>query len=281
MCYVFGGENSGIVTEIGSNGTDVAVGKPDAQSDDGINENDIRQGQIGDCYLLACLVVLAKNEKNFIRAHLSEDKQTKKYKIDFFTKDKKEEKIYFAVDDLFTHGISQAKLSGDYLTVANNKFIEVWPQVYEKAWSAILPIITAESQKYGNIESGVPTTPWRILAGRDSKTITITSSNIVPPSPDIVKIAPNNEEIWNTIKSQIANYYLVVGTKKDPTINSANYSDLDGYACPIGGHAYVIDSIKIDEGTVELLNPHGKDHVILPFSELSNVLNNIFLLYKQ
>jgi hypothetical protein len=262
---LFGDKNDGTITDVDAMGNEFNIGGPDAPSDGGINYNDIRQGQIGDCYLLACLMILADNEKDFIRAHLRENKQTERYEIDTFTQSGNET-MSFAVASLFTHGISQAGLSGDYAVDSNNnKLIEVWPQVYEKAWANV----RENRPTYGNIQAGVSTVPWRILTGKSSEAINVSTYN--------------NQKIWDTIISQMTNQkpcYLVVGTKKEPTINDANYN-IVGWGKPIGGHAYMIEGINTPSNSVVLRNPHGENHVLLPFSELSNVLNTIFVLYKQ
>jgi hypothetical protein len=58
------------------------------------------------------------------------------------------------------------------------------------------------------------------------------------------------------------------------------YVEQDKYGVPEKAHAYLIDSIDLDNNKVILLNPHGVKNVMLPRSELSNVLGYIFILPK-
>jgi hypothetical protein len=98
----------------------------------------------------------------------------------------------------------------------------------------------------------------------------------------------NNEQIWNEIETQIStptnpkNHYLALGTKNfsRSMLNESLYDTNSDQGLPIGTHAYMIDSIDTINKTVTLLNPHGIDHVLLPFSELSKVVNSIYFLNK-
>jgi hypothetical protein len=263
---LFGGKNDATVTGINN-------GKPDTPADNGININDIIQGGTGDCYLHVCLMALAKNNKNFIRTHLTEgvNNQQKMYYANIYDKNNNAYTLGFRVDNLLTHGVSQAKLSGDYDDSINQKRIEVWPQVYEKTWAKI----RENANTFGDITGGNPGEPWKRITGKNSTTISL--------------INYSNEQIWNEIVSitNNANYYLIAGTKKTITPNESLYDkDQEGNPInlPIGSHVYFvdgfIDDVDISKKKVVLLNPHGENDVKLPFSELSKILNAIIILNK-
>jgi hypothetical protein len=268
---LFGGEHDATIS---------GCGAPDLASDNEINANDIQQGGIGDCYFLVCLMILAENEKNFIRNQLVDTIDTvtgqKVYKVGLYPHPNNppgtDGTVILPIDDLLTHGISQARLSGDFKTFSNgDKKVEIWPQVYEKAWA----FVRNNQNLYGAINDGLPTDAWKVLTGETGTAISCANKS--------------NDQIWNEITARIdmttnkpvAGTYMIAGTKADiGKVDKTPYDIIEGYGVPVGPHVYVIDNIDPVMKKIDLKNPHGTNHVLLPYSEFSKILNEIFVLLK-
>ncbi|MDR2641709.1 MAG: hypothetical protein LBC74_02825 [Planctomycetaceae bacterium] len=246
--------------------TGITYGKSDAPTDNGINWNDIHQGQTGDCYFLVCLMALAKDNKNFIKNHLQEvtegNPPVKKYKVYVYDKGNQMYVCADRVEKLFTHGISQVKLSGDYMIDNNGKMlIEVWPQVYEKAWS----YIRNDAKTFGDIDGGNVVEVWKKITNKETRWKNLAGAG--------------NDVIWEEILSHLSpTSYIIISTKeKLGDLNKSLYED--GIE-PVDTHVYLVDYVDMINRKVKLLNPHGFDHVLQPYDELSKVVRAIFILEK-
>jgi hypothetical protein len=226
----------------------------------GIHENDIRQGGIGDCYFLACLMILAKYEKDIISSNLNIELNTNNKPTSFsammYSQSGQPNSVLLPITNFLTHGDSQAKLSGDY----DYNSLEVWPQVYEKAWS----VVRSDSSRFGNIHSGKASDAWTALTGK------------ICPNP-IGAVNKTNAQIHSDIMTSLNNGgYVCIGTKKTIQKPLATQSQ---NGVPAEDHAYVV--VECNATHVKLENPHGADKgVTLLIDDLNKVVDYIFPLPK-
>jgi hypothetical protein len=225
----------------------------------GIHENDIRQGGIGDCYFLVCLMVLAKYEPGTIMSNLNVENivngKPTGFTATMYSQTGQPDEVQIPIIDFLTHGVSQANLSEDY---DDNDCVEVWPQVYEKAWVKV----RSDSGKFGNITGGFPNEAWTALTGRIC--------------PDTIGTAnKTNAQILNDIATAINNgFYVCIGTKKTIPKSLVTQPE-DGV--PDENHAYMV--VDCNATHVTLANPHGINKgVVLSIDDLNKVVNYIFPL---
>ncbi|MDR1484634.1 MAG: hypothetical protein LBT09_07400, partial [Planctomycetaceae bacterium] len=68
-------------------------------------------------------------------------------------------KIKIPINDFLTHGVAQANVTCDY---DDENRVEIWPQVYEKAWACV----RTDTKKFGAIDGGNAAVVWPFLTGK-------------------------------------------------------------------------------------------------------------------
>lgn len=193
----------------------------------GIDPNDIRQGILGDCYLLCSFSVLAERPKLIKRLFITEQYNEEGCYALWLNDDGSWRSII--VDDYFPctpHG-------GPAFTKTNGP--ELWVLLLEKAYAKIYG-------GYDVIEGGVPPYALRDLTG----------------APYDFLESNDPQELWNFIKESDDRKYLITCyTKNAQTREERNPLGI------VSGHAYsILDAKEVHtiEGTeriIQIRNPWG------------------------
>lgn len=218
--------------------------------EDEIEFNDIKQGNLGNCYFLSALATLS-DYPNLI------------YKI---FKTKEESPIGFYEIAFFLDGEWNIVIIDDYIPVqkdsdsfafAQPNGKEVWVLLIEKAWAKI-------NGGYLNTISGYPTDPFTALTGFSKKHYYLESLKL--------------DEVWKILKdSYCKNYFIACSTNQNKS--NENFGI-------VSTHAYTLLSAKEsnyegkDLRLIKLRNPHGCTEFNGDWSDTSPLwnekLNKIF-----
>ena len=209
---------------------------------------DIKQGEIGNCYFMASIGAIAHKRPSYLRnmiipfdhsENITEEESEVKnesFLVRFFD-DKRNEK-YVAIDNKFWF-YKDSSLNPVYANFgyADSEHYEIWPMILEKAWAKI-------NNGYKKIVGDDPNTRKKqrrfdfglALSGNYAEYKSIQEFN-------------NNEQITSFITNKLRNNIpLVIYSKEYPKDKST-----------IGWHAYAIKNIENDK--INLYNPHGKNHL--------------------
>ena len=229
----------------------------------GVHYNDIGQGSLNDCYLLAGMAALVNEDWSQIAHNFITDEGTyynvKKLMNPFtgiWSNDLQVQK-----SSLFENGYDMAQLSGDFDPTTGAA--EVWTIVLEKAYAQMIG-------GYGIIDgNNLPHLMYRAIMG------------IASPEPGIETQNMTNNEIWNEIDDVWGDHPVVLNTNPNQPQDS-----------PLGGtHSYVvIGRVEIDsdgDGIIDvkrlkLYNPwpgeENAELIELDISELKSTIGEIYVL---
>lgn len=192
-----------------------------------IHPNDIKQGALGDCYLMAALAELAHVHPELIGNIVAANEEGR-YRVIFYD-EALSRYVEVMVDNRFP-----VRRSGlpSYAQMPDEK--ELWPMVIEKAYAEYFG-----EGGYDRIEGGYPGLAMQRLTGlhfTDYK-----QSNI-------------DDLTLERMGSQYsAGQPICVGTAEvDPRL-------LDQRGL-IADHAYYVTSVDVDTGTITVRNPHGWEY---------------------
>ena len=249
-----GGENSDVIIYDGtclfaSTNTDTP-GLTDP--DDSVNINDLRQGAIGDCGLLAALGAMVKKDPALIH-NLIQNNGNGTARVDFFPT-VGGPAVQITVSLTLDAGYTQADLSGDYCMSAGatpHREWEIWPQVLEKAY-ALFRAQQGENVNnvYANLDGVITDQAWQQLT-------TQTAQNVPTAGLTAGFIALNIKFRYAADAMIVVSSNLVI---PNPVVSVDN-GDVLNYEIA-RNHAYVLLRIWQDPGgndIMELFNPHGGD----------------------
>jgi hypothetical protein len=194
----------------------------------GPNQNDIIQGNLGDCYFLATLSSVATIHANNIRQSVVELGDGT-YAVRFYSGAGGTENYVRVDGDLprnAYNGLAYAKLG----TGGSN-----WVAVMEKAWAHF----RNASSSWSSIEGG-----WM-----DEVYGSLNSSTATQDVDWWYKLWNNSDSLWNYVNDRLnEGRSVTVGTHGSPT-------------ALVGGHAYMVNRVYWSGSTkmVELRNPWGYD----------------------
>ena len=202
---------------------------------EGATLDDIKQGEIGDCYFLSALGALCKNFPNFIESHFYLEKEGNHiYGITFFINGRWQRVL---VDDFFPCIIKENNQFGEFYFSCSFQN-EIWVSLIEKAWAKI-------NGSYANIDyGGYSYEAFDILTEAYSEHILIKKKD--------------KEEIWKILKNAEERQYLMtVASKK------FNFWNIKLVIYGLDEkHAYtVVKTLFIEEDKtklVQLRNPYGE-----------------------
>jgi hypothetical protein len=207
-------------------------GKPYSIFNEGVNCEDICQGQLGDCYYLSALAVLGSEQvrDKFVFVNTDDEwMQTGCFCVKFYDGAKED---IIIVDDFFPF----AEGSDDFLFVSTPKQTEIWPNILEKAYA----------KKYGS------------YAAIDGGFINAALAELTNGIPDSVPMKENANpvQIWNELMA-IYKEGNMMGASSNP------HPDGDSAKSDMGivqGHAYSILKLMEADGhkLVQLRNPWGQ-----------------------
>ena len=198
----------------------------------GIHFNDVRQGQIGDCWFLTAVIQLARIDYSKLQ-RLFHDNGDGTYKVALYESTGWVWKQYNA-DELLTRGRNGVKLSGD----GDLGGMEIWPNLLERR--------VADYDHSFN--GGRVSDAWKMLTGEEP---TYHSTN-----------GMDAFTIYNKIQAAYAKFDGVIVSTKDSFANrttqmTVNSEQKDNVI--YADHAYLVEDVPF--GGITLLNPWGTKHV--------------------
>jgi hypothetical protein len=204
--------------------------------DYGIDINDITQGALGDCFLLAALGALAKNNPQFIH-NMIQVNGDGTATIDFYSAVGAAPfpvEVSMSIDG----GSTQAQLSGDYQLSEDgtHREWEIWPQIVEKAYAQYIGGISTLN------DGGSSYLVWQQLTGSAANQVLTADLDAAAIGNAIAFDLAAGEMVVVSSNSTIAN--------PNVTVNGVNYQVTTG-------HAYVVLAVGTD--TLTLFNPWGGD----------------------
>jgi hypothetical protein len=213
----------------------------------GPNQDDIDQGDVGDCYFLATLGAVAKANPDRIRQSVV-DLGDRTYAVRFFSGGTEQ---YVRVDaDLPTWSATSNPRFAN-LGVENS----TWVAIMEKAWA----FYRENDSNWSSIAAGWMDEPFGAL-GVSTDTLDVSWW---------YKTWNNSNDLWNYVSGQLnAGKAVTVGTH-------------DGAGTLVGLHAYMVDFAYVaPDGTrrVVLRNPWGNDNTLnMPYVDItaSQLFNDI------
>ena len=193
-----------------------------------IQYDDIKQQQIGDCYLMASLAALAKNNPELIR-QMIKDNGNGTYTVRFFEDGKP---VFITVDSdvPVQKTLCFSKEKGGISSDDG----ELWPSIVEKAYAKW-------QGGYEKIGQGKPA-----AAGLDA--ITGIPATVIPVGGS------------QNIRDSVMQAYQSGDPIVVSTLQSPKNSDV------IGNHGLMVQ--KIEGDTIYLYNPWGQDHFTINFNDL-------------
>lgn len=190
-----------------------------------ISDNDVAQGMLGDCYLVAAMGEIAHQNPERIR-QMIHDNGDGTYDVILFDEVQKKF-VTVTVDNMFpTHG-------GRPFYVQGGDQRELWPMIIEKAYAKYFG-----NENYGNIEGGWPSIAMERLTG--GKT-TVYNGGSVSNFPLSIEDFGAHFSAGDAIA--VGN----VGGK-------VNHPDI------VSKHAYYVVGVNVDNKTVTVQNPWGRKY---------------------
>lgn len=200
---------------------------------DGINPDDVKQGQVGDCYFLATLAAIANEQPNYIQ-DMFIDNGDNTFTVRFFN-----------------NGVAEYVTVDRYLPTAwwgaayANASQEMWVALAEKAYAQLAESGWSRSKTandYSSISGGWMS--WVIpqitgMAAAKYKSVTSTTKD------QLIELSNSN---------QLLTVGFVYGTV-----------EADGI---VNGHAYTITSYNSETDTFFLRNPWGYKHASVTWDQL-------------
>lgn len=184
----------------------------------------IRQHAIGDCWLLAALGAIAKQDPNWPEDHITYDALTNTYKVTLY--DKNGQPYEVTVENSFLK-------EGNGVTGPNSQ--PNWASIYEKA------LAQDRGGSYSDIDGGHSEDAMQAITGRKADKLSLDPWFSDRPSLDDLDQRLSNGQAL-TAGSEHTRFF---DEKTDPNV--------------VNGHAYVITDVDPQNGTVTLANPWGPD----------------------
>jgi len=228
-----------------------------------IDEHDVKQNQLDDCFLMATLAGLARTPegRTVIENAVKENKNEKGDVVSYTVTLHKPEKSYgglgaktftpvaVTVDGHFVCGHAKARMDGNGS--------EVWPLVIERAFQEY------KDRDYGmcngdDKKGGPPMIAMELLTGKEAKQTPLWS------------FAGFRSYSAERLQSDIDSGKIVVLDTKKQFENSNPYAI-------INFHAYVVTGTENERGTlyVNLHNPYGTGDVRVPYNDLENWFSSV------
>lgn len=185
--------------------------------DSTIEPNDIKQGILGDCYLLGSIAAISKFQNRVKKIFLSREKESKGcYCVGFYLNGMFQEII---IDDFFP--VRPPKMKPAFNSSPKK---EIWVMMLEKAWAKY-------HGGYLNIDAGLVKEALHDLTGAPSETFFIKNQNL--------------EENWHILyKANLKKFILAGGTKD---LNSDGTDRANKSIGLSGCHAYaIIDVFELE-----------------------------------
>ena len=209
----------------------------------GISVNDIDQGSLGDCYVIAALGAFAHDRPSVIQ-NMFIDNGDGTFTVRFFKPDGSAD--YLTVDRFLPVNLSTNRLQyagRDYEGLWNDATNELWVALAEKAY--------AQVNQSGYIDRGHVNTYAALENGW-----------MAPVMQQITGATSSDRAITSLTATQLIN---LVNSATTPI--TAGFVSGGGFGV-VDDHAYVITSYNAITGRFRLHNPWGNDHADVTFAQL-------------
>ena len=199
--------------------------------------DDVKQGLLGDCYLMAGLAAIAKTNPDVIRKAIR-DNGDGTYTVTFHPEAESGIKKIFGmrstVEVTVTNEFPHTKGAIDPAFAKLSNDSEMWPMLIEKAYAKY-------KGGYANIELGNAGEFIELLTGNDSVHTNVADVDFA------------------TLKRQVDQGDAVTTGTPDKLNNPPQFVSED--------HAYVVQHVDLNNKTVTLYNPWGTEHPTISFDE--------------
>lgn len=218
---------------------------------DAVDYNDVNQGNFGDCYLMASLAAIARDDPQAIRNMVKENRDADGNLTSYTVTFQQKEGGFLGIGDHYEPvevTVDPSEVLTDGANPADNG--EIWVKVIEAAFA----------EHRGGVDKikngGNPSNTMEILTGNESRTYDTDPGWF------------GDSYSFDSLKTDFANGEEIVLSSRG---NSKKH-ELAGYGVH-GDHAYMVENVYTDsEGRqmVQLYNPWGHDHPKpIPFNEIS------------
>lgn len=234
--WIFGCSSMPDVSYADVNGELYVDGRGDASN---IEANDVNQGGIGDCYYLASVAAISRQDPDYIKnmmrqngnGTISVDFYRKKHWWEFWKSDYSRKTV--TIDDAFPVDKNGNPVFAQFGDQASSGKLETWVMAMEKAYAQF-------RGSYNKISTG----GWSAdameqMTGRESLKFSASSVTL----EQIADWDKNGYAITMSSKSSVPNKDVV------------------------GGHAYYLKGVDLTNKTITCGNPWGYNHVTLSLEE--------------
>lgn len=229
------------------NGAPFVQGKGDANE---LAMNDVRQGAVGDCFLMASIAAVVQAYPDVVR-RLIHPKGGGKYDVTLYVRGVARS---VEVDDQFpasdVRGTSVAGYAGTGDKDGDRR--EIWPMLIEKAYAKL-------KGGYGAIQGGSVPDGLGALTGKNSSVIPVTAS-----------FATEQKIQRGLERAQKEGQPMVAATDEFTDEQAREAKELG----LIAKHAYAVR--HVDDDRIELYNPHGHTHVTLTVAQAKRLLSTVY-----
>jgi hypothetical protein len=243
-------------------GTPFVQGEGD---DAAVSPNDVKQGEIGDCYFIAALTAMADRYPEIIEKSIITDGKGQHWVRMFDLKTGRPTWNMPGQSFPVGHGDILYAQPGDIYEKNGKSHGELWPMLFEKAfanrtWNLIDSPTPVNG--YMGIGNGGPVA-WGLYnvtglkpAIIDAKTVTIEDLSGRISKGELVLAATVTD----------ANHSLLQAGDADVISNDKLFTE----------HAYYVQSVDVNAKTVTVQNPHGwrTDPIVVPFDQVPSVFND-------
>ncbi|MCU0534488.1 MAG: pre-peptidase C-terminal domain-containing protein [Hydrococcus sp. Prado102] len=214
----------------------------------GISADDVKQGQLGNCYYLATLSSIAQEKSSFIQ-DMFIDNGDNTFTVRFFNNNVAD---YVTVDRFLPTDSNGRLVYASMGASATNSANELWVALAEKAYAQLAESgwsrNSDSTDSYSAIEGGWMSDVMEQVAGLSTSERFLTNETSTP--------AMTKQELIDLVNS---NKLLTAGF-----VNGSKYG-------VVNNHAYTITSYNAATDTFFLRNPWATSHVSLTMAQLLDV----------
>ena len=213
----------------------------------GIAADDVKQGQLGDCYFLSPVMAVARINPRVIHRLIHGPVDTwadgtRVYDVDLYEGHwYGNRKRTFRITDRFVTaagGGSRYAQPGDVDASGGG---EIWVMLLEKAWAAL-------RGGYDQAHSGLMADGITAITGNDTDDQEISGRS--------------DERIWRDISGACRDGKPVTISTKDTFTADELFEAEDIEYTMVAGHAYNVARVDPEWQTIDIMNPHGRNHLI-------------------
>lgn len=217
-----------------------------------VDPDDVIQGKLGDCYLLANLKALAQADPSIIE-RMIRDNHNGTYTVTFYENG---HPVEVTVTNEFPSEI-KPRWFDDRTPFAKRGDGELWVRVIEKAYAEHF------RDGYGSMESGELWTTAEQLTGI---------------APESVSPSTVSDAQLDALAGRIDAHGVSVTSGTPPDAQAAGLSAMYIEKVIVQEHAYAVERIDADQNLVYLDNPHGKNDLVLTYDEYRTAFNQLHVL---